>query len=110
MGRFCLHKESLQGSVTQQKLDALLTHTVSSFSLPKGLQEQTLERVRARLHAAGAAGCTSDTLAAETGLSAVTVRRYVNYLVEQGEASSQVNYDTGGRPAIRYFPPAIKAE
>ncbi len=108
LGRFCLQRESLHGSVTQRDLDALLTAPASPSTLPKGLQERTLERVRVCLHATGGKGCSSDALAAETGLSAVTVRRYVNYLVEQGEAASRIDYDTGGRPAIRYFPPGKK--
>ena len=36
------------------------------------------------------------------GLSAVTVRRYLNYMMEQGEVDSEVRYDTGGRPGALY--------
>lgn len=71
---------------------------------PKGLQESTLERVRACLRDAPPQGLPSETISRQTGLSAVTVRRYVNYLVERGEASSTVNYDTGGRPCRLYRP------
>ena len=105
LNTFCLHRENLQGSVTQQDLDALFAPQVPAGTLPKGLQEQTMERVRSCLLATGADGCTSDALAAAAGLSAVTVRRYMNYLVEHGEALSRINYDTGGRPSVSYFPP-----
>ena len=47
-------------------------------------------------------GVDSETLSRQTNLSVVTVRRYVNYLVERGEASSTINYDTGGRPCRLY--------
>ena len=69
---------------------------------PKGLQESTLEKVRACLRASSDQGLPSEAISRQTGLSVVTVRRYVNYLVERGEASSTVNYDTGGRPCRLY--------
>ena len=47
-------------------------------------------------------GCTCEALAEWTGLSSVTVRRYLTYLVGRGEASSRMNYDTGGRPSLLY--------
>ena len=70
--------------------------------IPKGLQESTLEKVRACLRQAPPQGLPSEAPSRATGLSAVTVRRYVNYLVERGEAVSTVNYDTGGRPCRLY--------
>ena len=110
LNTFCLHRDSLQGSVTQQDLDALFAPQIPADTLPKGLQEQTMERIRSCLLTTGAEGCTSDALAAAAGLSAVTVRRYMNYLVEHGEALSRINYDTGGRPSVSYFPPEKKRE
>lgn len=41
-------------------------------------------------------------IAADTGLSKVTVRRYLNYLIGTNEAESQVDYSTGGRPRGEY--------
>ena len=40
--------------------------------------------------------------AQQVGLSSVTVRRYLTYLVGRGEAVSRINYDTGGRPSLLY--------
>ena len=99
---FCHHREAVRGSVTQRDLDLLFPGGDSASALPKGLQEQTLCRVRECLAAAGSVGCDSETLAAASGLSAVTVRRYLHYLVERGEADSRINYDTGGRPSVLY--------
>ena len=31
------------------------------------------------------------------------MRRYLNYLAEIGEIDSSVDYETGGRPCIKYF-------
>ena len=48
-------------------------------------------------------GCfTSEQIAEQMHLSRITIRRYVNYMLEQGELISQIDYQTGGRPSIRY--------
>lgn len=102
---FCRHRAAVaEASVEQSALDRLFAPAVPGAQPPKGLQESTLERVRACLRDAPPQGLPSETISRQTGLSAVTVRRYVNYLVERGEASSTVNYDTGGRPCRLYRP------
>ena len=89
--------------VAQSALDRLFSSApAGERQIPKGLQESTLEKVRACLRQAPPQGLPSEALSRATGLSAVTVRRYVNYLVERGEAVSTVNYDTGGRPCRLY--------
>ena len=91
------------GEVTQSALDRLFSPAGSvGQGIPKGLQEDTLERVRQCLRTAPPQGLPSEAVSRQTGLSVVTVRRYVNYLVERGEAASSVNYDTGGRPCRLY--------
>ena len=105
LNTFCRHREPLQGgTITQQDLDQLFHHGAAGEGLPKGLQSQTMERLRMCLAGTGPEGCTSDALAAAAGLSAVTVRRYMNYLVEHREVESRINYDTGGRPSVLYLP------
>ena len=101
---FCRHREAMAGeAVTQGALDRLFAHGGSAGTgAPKGMQESTLERIRQCLASAPKEGLTSEAVSRQTGLSVVTVRRYVNYLVERGEAASTVNYDTGGRPCRLY--------
>ena len=101
---FCRHREAVAGtSVEQSALDRLFAPAPpGERQIPKGLQESTLEKVRACLRQAPPQGLPSEALSRATGLSVVTVRRYVNYLVERGEAGSTVNYDTGGRPCRLY--------
>ena len=36
------------------------------------------------------------------GLSRITVRRYLGYLQDCGELTSEIDYRTGGRPGILY--------
>ena len=69
---------------------------------PQGLQLRTLARVRECLAQAPREGCTCEALSEQVGLSSVTVRRYLTYLVGRGEATSRINYDTGGRPSLLY--------
>ena len=111
---FCQHRETVShDSVSQQELDALFPSSPASPSavpppaapsVPKGLQARTLDRIRECLRQASRQGATCETIAERSGFSTVTVRRYLTYLVEQGEAVSHVNYDTGGRPCMLYHP------
>lgn len=101
---FCRRHEAIpEGSVSQNDIDKLLFgEAVSSAEEPpKGLQIQTLERMRAFLCTAPD-GQTSEAIAEGVGLSAVTVRRYMSYLTETGEVRSEINYVTGGRPSRIY--------
>ena len=101
---FCRHREAVTGqAVTQGELDKLFAPPeTGEHTVPKGLQESTLQRIRECLHAAPEQGLPSEAISRQTNLSVVTVRRYANYLVERGEAFSIVNYDTGGRPCRLY--------
>ncbi|MBR2915048.1 MAG: HTH domain-containing protein, partial [Clostridia bacterium] len=45
---------------------------------------------------------TGDEIAEKVNLTGVTVRRYMNYLAESGRVVSEMNYETGGRPCMKY--------
>ena len=45
---------------------------------------------------------TGDEIADKIGLTSVTVRRYLNFLMESGRVAGEMNYETGGRPCMRY--------
>ena len=45
---------------------------------------------------------SNEEIAKQVGLSKITVRRYVNYLLEAGEITSEFDYTTGGRPSMHY--------
>lgn len=100
---FCQRREAMDGlgRVSQADIDKLLFSGPASEAAPKGMQEQTLARLREILR--GEAGeLTGEEAAGRAGLSAVTARRYLNYMVQRGEAASRMNYDTGGRPCMVY--------
>lgn len=70
--------------------------------LQKGLQEHTLETIRRYMKENKEHSFTSEEIAARVRLSRVTVRRYLNYLTDIHEIASSVDYQTGGRPSIKY--------
>ena len=45
---------------------------------------------------------TGDEIAQKVNLTGVTVRRYMNYLAQSGRVVSEINYETGGRPCMKY--------
>ena len=101
---FCHQREAIaaHASVSQEELDAMLASGHGAAPIPKGLQAGTLENIRSCLAQAPQDGCTCEFLSEQVGLSSVTVRRYLTYLVGRGEAVSRINYDTGGRPSLLY--------
>ena len=69
--------------------------------LPKGLSAQTLNAVDAVLREADQS-LTSEAVAHLAGVSRVTARRYLIYLVEAGRAEVYSEYGTPGRPKHLY--------
>ena len=68
--------------------------------LPKGMHRQTLDGVVAVLRAAG--GLSAAETAAETGISRITARRYLEYLADTGLATRTPRYGGAGRPETEY--------
>ncbi|MGN1230844.1 MAG: response regulator [Anaerotignum sp.] len=68
----------------------------------KGIQEATLKILTDCIRKAYPQTATCGELAEKTHLSKVTVRRYMNYMVENNQAESIIDYETGGRPSVQY--------
>ena len=98
---YCRRRSTICGSLDQNALD-LLMHTapLDRTPLPKGMQLQTQERLLACMQPDRSYTC--EELAAASGFSVVTVRRYMGYLAQRGRVSCDMNYDTGGRPCLVY--------
>jgi response regulator of citrate/malate metabolism len=71
--------------------------------LPKGLSAQTLEMIKQTLRESNQS-LTSEAVAHVTGVSRVTARRYLIYLVEAGHAEVHSEYGSPGRPKHLYAP------
>ena len=110
--RFRSNKELLTGAgsgMDQSELDRLFAGNAGStvernksLELPKGLNEKTLQMVRSRMKENAGKKMTSEEIALMVGLSRITVRRYLGYLQDSGELTSEIDYRTGGRPGILY--------
>lgn len=93
--------------VNQEMVDLLLHNSAASSSpskstLDKGLNQKTLAHILSYLQEHLADKHTSKSISEAVGLSAVTVRRYLNYLIENGQVLSSIDYETGGRPRVLY--------
>jgi response regulator of citrate/malate metabolism len=71
-----------------------------SAPLPKGMGRETLDTVVTALR--GAQGLSAAELAAVTGVSRITARRYLEYLTDAGLADRVPRYGGAGRPEHEY--------
>ena len=85
--------DTLMGKRPQKKRES---------ELPKGLNARTLGAIREVLDREPAGDHTCESISAASGLSRVTVRHYLNYLIEADVLTSSIDYETGGRPRVLY--------
>ena len=91
-------------TLNQTAIDHIIenSHKKSDELLPKGIQEKTVLLIMEELKSNRGKWFSGDEIAELLNLSSVTVRRYLNYLSETGKVSNEINYETGGRPCMRY--------
>lgn len=95
-------RENLNQSAIDQIFSYPETPSQSSAQLSKGLNRSTLQMVRSFLSDHADQFFTSEQVAEQVQLSRITIRRYLNYLVDTHEIISTIDYHTGGRPSIQY--------
>ena len=106
--RFAIRQGELEASVSdlrQTQIDRFFSGTDTSAKetpLTKGLNRQTLSMIRTFLIENPDSVWSSEQISEQIHLSRITARRYLNYLVEIGELVSTIDYQTGGRPSIKY--------
>ncbi|MET0422721.1 MAG: response regulator [Actinoplanes sp.] len=74
----------------------------SPDTLPKGLDQGTLDLVLGVLRSTGAVGLSAAEVAARMGASRVTARRYLEHLAEAGQVARSPRYGGPGRPEVEY--------
>ena len=91
-------------TLNQKNIDFIIenTHRKSDELYPKGIQEKTMQTILDEMKKNSSKWMTGDELSERIGLTGVTVRRYLNYLTEKGVLISEIDYETGGRPCMRY--------
>lgn len=109
LDKYLVRKKAIESGVlfTQEEIDRLVNASTPSAStkkaeLQKGVQQKTLDKIRVCLSAHPGNYLPCEQIASETGLSRVTIRRYMNFLIEENEVTSIIDYSTGGRPSILY--------
>lgn len=107
--RKCRDKASLVKSsprADQSVVDQLLGSSFSPESatrdLRKGLNAKTLASIEALIRENPETPHTCESISQASGLSKVTARHYLNYLMETGVLRSGIDYETGGRPRVLY--------
>lgn len=106
LDKFIAQRNAFQdlSSLNQQNIDFIMesAHRRGAELYPKGIQDRTLEIICNYLKNAAGVELTSEEIADKVGLSRVTVRRYMNHLLEKGDITGRMNYETGGRPCMVY--------
>lgn len=109
LDKYLVRKKAIESGVsfTQEEIDRLVNASTPSAStkkteLQKSVQQKTLDKIRVCLSAHPGNYLPCEQIASETGLSRVTIRRYMNFLIEGNEVTSMIDYSTGGRPSILY--------
>ena len=90
--------------VDQAEIDELyatLRAAPASAAVPKGLSPATLALIARNLREAGG-DLSAEEVAARTGVSRVTSRRYLDHLARSGLVDIQLRYGKAGRPEHRY--------
>lgn len=107
--KFLSQKETLkQNSIIDQNcIDRLMTQIgtqdkkIKPTEYPKGINKKTLSSMIEYFNEKP--GWHSvDMIAEKLKISIVTVRHYMNYLVQQKSIVEDINYETGGRPCMLY--------
>jgi len=92
-----------ESSLSQVEVDRLrrILATSHQNELPKGLDRLTLKTIVAMMER-DREPLAAEEVAERVGTSRVTARRYLEYLVEIGQAEVKLTYGTVGRPVRHY--------
>ncbi|GAA3547924.1 response regulator [Nonomuraea rosea] len=99
--RYARFKEEAGMAVGQGDVDRVLGTLRGTSELPKGMARDTLATVAAQLRG-HPQGLAAQAVADAIGVSRVTARRYLEYLVELGVAGRVPRYGQVGRPELLY--------
>ena len=106
--KFMANEEAFRAAnqtIDQSYVDSLISNQgsarIADKELPKGIQEKTLNLLIDFMKNKGG-WVTGDQISEEVGLSSVTVRHYMSYLLENKQVKAEINYETGGRPSMLY--------
>ena len=104
LDKFLLQRQALYevDSLNQKTIDSIITTQRHTEPPPKGVQIKTMNLLYETLKNQKGVWLTGEEIAQISALTSVTVRRYMNYLAETGKIDCEINYETGGRPCMKY--------
>lgn len=92
-------------TIDQSYVDSLISSGSAlrnqNSELPKGIQKKTLDLLTDYIKEKKG-WVSGDQISEDVGLSSVTVRHYMGYLMEKKIITGEINYETGGRPSMLY--------
>lgn len=90
-------------TIDQSIIDSLITNPAPAKfeELPKGIQKKTLDIILEYFETTSF-WQSVDMVSEKIGISIVTIRRYMNYLVKEKILEETINYETGGHPSTLY--------
>lgn len=89
--------------ISQKDADRLFSLSSGEEKREKGIQPQTLGLVKSFLEENRDKKYSGGEIAGYIGLSRVTVYKYLNYMENLNMLKSEIDYETEGRPCLRYF-------
>ena len=106
LDKYVSHLEAFKNmdTLNQKNIDYIFGNSQKKNDelYPKGIQEKTMQTILDEMKKSPSKWLTGDEVAERIGLTGVTVRRYLNHLAEKGILLSEIDYETGGRPCMRY--------
>ena len=94
-------------NVSQEEIDTFLLKSEKTQStvleLPKGLTVRTFSTIVKQIIKRQRGSFSAANLAEETGISSVSVRKYINHLVEKDMLTVDIVYQETGRPLHRFI-------
>lgn len=95
-----------QERLDQSVVDQLLLHKEHKLAtlaeLPKGVSRDTMKKVWEHLNQVEKRDFSTEELAGIVGISRVSMRKYVNFLVDKNILETEVAYGTVGRPVLMH--------
>ncbi|MCM3743986.1 response regulator [Sporosarcina luteola] len=96
-----------EGTMKEDSIDFLWNKTNTTVEItenlpPKGIDPITKEKVISHMKQVEG-GITAETLGVDIGVSRSTARRYLEHLVSEKRAYTELIYGSVGRPERRYF-------
>lgn len=104
--KFVARREAFVGekAFSQEELDKVIAPESqrSTHFADKGIHPVTLEIICSFLREHKSEKLSIEDIAQNISLSRVTLRRYMNYLIDKNSVIGGVDYSTGGRPSAVY--------